>query len=43
MAEPDQFVLHAPASPGGFSVAMRITSFLTATAVGGRPGLPRAV
>jgi hypothetical protein len=27
----------------GFSVAMRITSFLTATAVGGRPGLPRAV
>ena len=34
MDEPDQFTLHAPMSPGGFSAAMPITSLLIAAAVG---------
>ncbi len=42
MAEPDQFALHAPSSHAGFSAAMRMTSFLTAAAVGGRPDRRRA-
>jgi len=43
MAEPDQFALHAPVSQVGFSVALRITSFLIAAAVEGRPDRRRAV
>jgi hypothetical protein len=43
MAKPDQFTLHPPVSQVEFSVAMRITSFLIAVAVGGRPGRRRAV
>ena len=42
MAEPDQFALHAPVSQMGFSVAMRITSFLIAAAVEERSGRRRA-
>jgi hypothetical protein len=43
MAEPDQFALHPPVSQDGFSMAIRMTSFLIAAAVGGRPGRRRAV
>jgi hypothetical protein len=43
MAKPDQFALHAPVAPGGFSVAMRLTRFLMAAAVAGHPGRRRAV
>jgi hypothetical protein len=43
MAEPNQFTLHPPWSQVGFSAAMRITRFLIAAAVGGRPGRRRAV
>jgi hypothetical protein len=41
MAEPDQFALHPPVSPGGFSAAMRMRSLVIAVAVGGRavPGV----
>jgi hypothetical protein len=37
VAEPDQLALHPPVPPRGFCVAMRITSFLIAAAVDGRP------
>jgi hypothetical protein len=43
VAEADQCALHVPVSPGGFSVAIRIMSFLISAAVGGRPGRRRAV
>ena len=42
MAEPDQFALHAPVSQMGFSVAMRISSFLIAAAVEERSSRRRA-
>jgi hypothetical protein len=38
VAEPDQLALHPPVPHAGFSIAMRITSFLIAAAVDGRPG-----
>ncbi len=43
VAEPDELALHPPVPHVGFSVAMRITSFLIATAVDGRPGRRRLV
>ena len=43
VAEFDEFALHAPVPPRRISVAMRITSFRIAAAVGGRPGLRRLV
>jgi hypothetical protein len=43
MAEPNQLALHAPMSQVGFSAAMRMTSFLIAAVVGGRPDRRRAV
>jgi hypothetical protein len=43
VAEPDKLALHAPVPHVGFSIAMRITSFRIATAVGRRPGFRRLV
>jgi hypothetical protein len=38
MAEPDQFALHSPVSPGGILGCHADDDFLIAAAVGGRPG-----
>ena len=43
MAEPDQFALHPPVSPGGILNCHANHDFLMATAVGGRPDWRRAV
>jgi hypothetical protein len=41
VAEPDELASNPPVPPAGFSVAIRITSFLIAAAVDGRPGRRR--
>jgi hypothetical protein len=43
MAQPDQFTLHAPVSPGGVLSCHANHQVSIGVAVGGRPGWRRAV